>query len=134
MAETIALHVTAEYSTLVSTWRDVLYLTRRANGTFTLKLHRQPIGDPGYAYLYRSAPFRTAHALLSAIKAAEPQSAFESFDEDEISDMLTEAESLAPELVADARTLLAQRLWDRWNSDEPEAQDVRPSAWDNSVK
>ena len=91
-------------------------LTQRANGTFTVKVHRQPIGEPGYAYLYRSRPFRTAEALLDALKRAEGESAYQSFEQD-LDAMLDVVAELDVKLAMQALRLLAHTPWSKWDPD-----------------
>ena len=124
VTQTVAIYDSGEYSTMVSAWHDCVYLTRRANGTFTVKMHRRPVGDPGYAYLFRSRPFRTGKALLDALKEAEPQSTYESFDGD-MDSLLDAAETLDATLAQEARALLAACDWAEWKSGQVQSVPMR---------
>jgi hypothetical protein len=51
-----------------TSWNDVLELGRRKDGSFTIRLRRHGIDDPGIFTIYRSSPFRTPARFLDELQ------------------------------------------------------------------
>ena len=114
MAVTVELLETEGWG-MVDGWMDHVYLTRRKNGTYTLKMHRHGHDETSCGYQYRSRPFRTAPAFLDALKEAEGSTSG-GFEEN-LESILEEAETLDAALASQARVLLARCPWKEWDPD-----------------
>ena len=109
MAVTVELYETAAFLSMEGGWTDHVYLTRRNDGTYTLKVHGCSIAKPWTMYRYRSRPFRTAGAFLDALKEAEAESCCSY--ELGLPSILEEAEAFDSALASEARLLLTARVW-----------------------
>ena len=109
MALTVELYSTGLFLSMEGGWMDHVYLTRRNDGTYTLKVHGVSMAKPWTMYRYRSRPFRTAGAFVDALEEAEAESCCSY--ELGLPSILEEAESFAPRLASRARLLLTARVW-----------------------
>ena len=106
-AETVELHSTSGEHMLSTYWESVL-LTRRADGTFTLKVHAG--GDGTSRTVYRSRPFQSARGFLRALDEAAGHSEAQSFGESDLSSWLDTIDTLSPPLALALKTCLADSV------------------------
>jgi hypothetical protein len=106
-----------EGSGAFNSWNDTLELGRRADGSFSLRLRRRGIDDPGTFTLYRSRPFRTAQRLLDELQRGVAAGAGEQLCRDftpgDAFNMLAELIDFDPTLARDALRILARQVSER---------------------
>ena len=90
-----------------SAWTEVLLLTKRGNGTFTLKA--QTWGEAGTEYRYCSRPFRSGERFLLALDKAHFEFCQEAFPPEQIGTVQEAVCSLDKSLAKRVADAIASR-------------------------
>jgi hypothetical protein len=93
-----------------------LELGRRSDGSFSLRLRRQGIDDPGVCTLYRSRPFRTAQRFVVEIRHRVAEAFVEHVDREltraDVLTMVAELIDFDQRLARETLVLLANEKWE----------------------
>ena len=101
-ANTIKLFTSAGQSMLSDYWISVL-LTRRSNGSFSLKVHAG--GDGTHRVEFRSKPFRTAEGFMRALTESQNFASTSSYGHSDIESWMESIAELDPEFAQKLKLL-----------------------------